>query len=376
VRNSTDSAAPALGEVRKVLMTADTLGGVWTYALELSRALTARGVEVTLATQGAPLSPDQWTEARAISGLTIEQSTWKLEWMDEPWDEVKAAGEWLLELESRYCPDVVHLNSYSHAALPWTRPVLVSAHSCLLSWWEAVHEGEELPERSMRYRFEVGRGLRAAGRVVAPSQDLLSALVRHYGPLERAAVIPHGRRAEDFLPSQVREPFILSSGRLWDEAKNVAALETVAPTLNWPVLVAGETQHPMGGGVRMRHVRLLGRLPLKELSEWMSRASIYALPARYEPFGLSALEAALAGCALVLGDIPSLREVWEDAAVFVTPDDPDMLSRALRRLATEPVLRARMATLARTRALQFAPELQAESYLTAYTELVHSRRAA
>ncbi len=376
MRNSTDSAAPALGEVRKVLMTADTLGGVWTYALELSRALAARGVEVTLATQGAPLSPNQWAEARAISGLTIEQSTWKLEWMDEPWDDVKAAGEWLLELEARHRPDVVHLNSYSHGALPWTRPVLVSAHSCLLSWWEAVHEGEELPERATRYRFEVMRGLRAVGRVVAPSQDLMSALVRHYGALERAAVIPHGRRAEDFLPSQVREPFILSSGRLWDEAKNVAALETVAPSLNWPVMVAGETQHPMGGGVRMRHVRLLGRLSLKELAECMSRASIYALPARYEPFGLSALEAALAGCALVLGDIPSLREVWEDAAVFVTPDDPDMLSRALRRLATEPVLRARMATLARTRALQFTPELQAESYLTAYTELVRSRRAA
>ncbi len=32
------------------------------------------------------------------------------------------------------------------------------------------------------------------------------------------------------------------------------------------------------------------------------------LPARYEPFGLSVLEAALSGCALVLGDIPSLRE--------------------------------------------------------------------
>ena len=356
-------------------MTADTLGGVWTYALELSRALAAHGVEVTLATQGAPLTPDQWTEARAVSGLTIEQSTWKLEWMDEPWDEVKAAGEWLLELEARYCPDVVHLNSYSHGALPWTRPVLVSAHSCLLSWWEAVH-GEELPERSTRYRWEVTRGLRAAGRVVAPSLDLLGALERNYGPLQRASVIPHGRRAEDFLPSQVREPFILSSGRLWDEAKNVAALETVAPGLNWPVLVAGETQHPLGGGVRMRHVRLLGRLSLKELAECMSRASIYALPARYEPFGLSALEAALAGCALVLGDIPSLREVWEDAAVFVTPDDSDMLSRALRRLATEPVLRARMATLARTRALQFSPESQAESYLAAYIELVRSRRAA
>jgi hypothetical protein len=60
----------------------------------------------------------------------------------------------------------------------------------------------------------------------------------------------------------------------------------------------------------MRRVRCLGPLEASELAGWMHRAAIYALPARYEPFGLSALEAAQAGCALVLGDLSSLREVW------------------------------------------------------------------
>ncbi|MEB3829625.1 glycosyltransferase [Phormidium sp. CCY1219] len=58
----------------------------------------------------------------------------------------------------------------------------------------------------------------------------------------------------------------------------------------------------------------------EELSHWYARAAIYAFPARYEPFGLSVLEAALSGCALVLGDIPRLREMWGDAAVFANPD--------------------------------------------------------
>jgi glycogen synthase len=66
-------------------------------------------------------------------------------------------------------------------------------------------------------------------------------------------------------------------------------------------------------------------------ADWYARASIYALPARYEPFGLSALEAALSGCALILGDIPSLREVWLEAAPYVSPDDesaPKSFARA------------------------------------------------
>ena len=358
-----------------MLMTADTLGGVWTYALELSRALAPRGVSVTLATMGAPLTEAQWAEARRIPGLTVEQSTWKPEWMDDPWEDVAAAGEWLLELESRVRPDVVHLNGYCHGTLPWKAPTLMVAHSCDLSWWEAV-KGEQAPERYTRYRWEISRGLRAARHVVAPSAAMLEALEKHHGPRLSAGVIFNARRPEDFPPGPVREPFILTSGQLWDEAQNVSALESVAPRLDWPVLVAGDTQHPSGGEVRSRYVRMLGKLSPSELSGHMGRASIYALPARYEPFGLSALEAALAGCALVLGDIPSLREVWEDAAVFVPPDDTDMLMRALRRLVTEPVLCNRMSTLARTRALQFSPERMADAYLAAYADLDRASREA
>ena len=358
-----------------MLMTADTVGEVWTSALELSRALAPRGVAVTLATMGAPLTEAQWAEARRVPGLSVEQSTWKLEWMDEPWEDVAAAGEWLLELESRVRPDVVHLNGYCHGALPWKAPTLMVAHACVLSWWEAV-KGEPAPEHHTRYRWEVTRGLRAAGLVVAPSAAMLEALEQHYGPQRSARVIFNARRAEDFSPGPVREPFILATGPLWDEARNLAALESVAPRLDWPVLVAGDTQHPAGGEVRSRYVRMLGKLSPGELAGHMGRASIYALPARYEPFGLSALEAALAGCALVLGDIPSLREVWEDAAVFVPPDDTDMLMRALRRLVTEPVLCNRMSTLARTRALEFSPDRMADAYLAAYAELGRAPREA
>ncbi len=74
------------------------------------------------------------------------------------------------------------------------------------------------------------------------------------------------------------------------------------------------------------------------MAGWLGRASIFALPARYEPFGLLPLEAALSGCALVLGDIPSLREVWGDAAWFVPPDDRDALTAAIGSLIASPRL--------------------------------------
>ena len=117
-------------------------------------------------------------------------------------------------------------------------------------------------------------------------------------------------------------PFVLSVGRLWDEAKNLTALESIASQLNWPVYVAGEETDPETGKktpLLDASVRRLGKLTPDHVMAFMRRAGIYALPARYEPFGLSVLEAALCGCALVLSDIPSLRENWDGAAVWVAP---------------------------------------------------------
>jgi glycogen synthase len=358
--------------IKRVLMTTDTLGGIWTYTLELASALGQHEIQVALAAMGAHLSASQRAEVREIPALTVLESSFKLEWMADPWQDIGRAGRWLLELEEAIRPDVVHLNSYSYGALPWQTPTLVVGHSCVLSWWEAV-KGEPAPGTWQRYRHEVARGLRGADLVLAPTRAMLSVLEHHYGPFGRSRVVPNGRDPGLFRPG-VKAPFIFAMGRLWDEAKNVAMLDKVAPSLTWPIYVAGEDHHPAGGEVRYRAVRSLGRLEAPAAARWLARAAIYALPARYEPFGLSILEAGLAGCALVLGDIPSLREVWDDVAVFVPPDDAGALAVTLQGLTRDTARRVEFAARARARALQLTPQRMSAGYLAVYRELSSIRQ--
>jgi glycosyltransferase involved in cell wall biosynthesis len=350
----------------RVLLVADAVGGVFTYAVELARALAKRGVEVAVATTGRALSSDQRADLR---GLDVYESAWKLEWMDDPWDDVARTGEWLLALAGRLRPDVVHLDDFAHGALPLGAPKVVVAHSCVLSWFEAVR-GHPAPPAYDRYREVVREGLTGADLTVAPTRAMRAALERLHGRLAPGLVIPNGRDPRRFPPGE-KEPFVLCAARLWDEAKNAAALERIAPDLPWPVFVAGEAAHPVTGSAAAPIAcRPLGRLAPGSLAGWYARASIYALPARYEPFGLSALEAALAGCALVLGDIPSLRETWDGAAVFAAPDDHAALREAIERLAHDADLRARLAGEARRRALRLGPDRMAERYLAAYGALL------
>lgn len=374
------SSSAAGAKPKCLLMTTDTVGGVFTYAVELCRGLGLHGTRVVLATMGAPLSEEQRAELSAMAHVEVHASSYRLEWMDNPWRDVHEAGNWLMDLEAAYKPDLIHLNHYAHGALPWRAPVLMTAHSCVLSWWRAV-KGEDAPPAWATYHDHVTAGLARASMVVAPSRAMLDEILRLYAPSAPAQVIYNGRELKSFR-SGIKKPLIFAAGRLWDEAKNLSALHACSGRLPWPVCLAGPVSPP-GGPEReglprtpRSNVYLLGQLPSCEVASWLSHAAIYALPARYEPFGFSVLEAALSGCALVLGDIPSLREIWGDAAVYVQPNNPESLRGAIVELTRNSLLRARMTHLARQRAQHYTVERMVCSYLKAYRALLGGSSSA
>jgi glycogen(starch) synthase len=365
-KNKVSAEAPKLP--RRLLMTADTVGGVWTYALELASALKEHGIEVALATMGARLSREQRKACNQLPNVDVFESNFKLEWMADPWTDVARAGDWLLRLEQDLRPDLIHLNNFVHGSLPWSSPTIVVGHSCVLSWWKAV-KGEEAPESWTQYRTSVGNGIRAADLVIAPSHAMLEQLRRYYGPFPTGKVIYNARNAA-FFRNLVKQEFILAAGRVWDEAKNIAMVNLVASQVPWKIYVAGEARPPTGPALPHGMVQPLGKLSSQVLSSWLGRAPIFVAPAHYEPFGLSVLEAGLSGCALVVGDIPSLREIWSDAAVFVSPHDPMELKMALDWLISDRLHRKQMAANAQCRAIQFNPKQLAHQYLAAYSEVL------
>ena len=133
--------------MRRVLLSTPTGGTAWTSSLALCRALGARGVAVTLATLGAPLTAAQWHGLLGLAGLRVEQSTWRAEPPDAVWEDMDAAGAWLLELEARDAPDAVHLCGARHGVLPFRRAPLVVGLDCPLAWNEAVRGAPAPPAR-------------------------------------------------------------------------------------------------------------------------------------------------------------------------------------------------------------------------------------
>lgn len=365
----------------RILLTADTVGGVWTYAQELVTGLVRRGIEVTLVTFGEmpDLSQMRWTEG--LRALDFRPTPFRLEWMQDAACDIEASSEFLLNIIRETDPDVLHFNQYCYGSLPVDIPKIVTAHSDVVSWWQAVHgENPPVSDWTHWYRETVSAGLRGAGTVIAPSRWMLSQIEENYGALRDATVIYNGRTPQRFNSHAEKEDRVISIGRLWDEAKQVSLLTESG--LTCAVTIAGSVEPPEQARSNAKlafrkSIELRDKLTCAQVRSLLADASIYAATSRYEPFGLAPLEAALSRCALVANDIPSFRELWGPTALFFPANEAGGLRAAVEKLRRDPLLRRHYSELAYQRARRlFSADAMVDEYLAVYRSLVPERSMA
>ncbi len=332
--------------MRRVLISADAVGGAWTYALDLARGLCARGDEVLLAALGPSPSGAQCGAARD-AGISLLDTGLPLDWIAEDEAELGRAAQGLADTAVTWRAEIVHLSSPALAgAAHFPMTVVGVAHSCLATWWTTLREGPPPPDFAWRIAA-VARGYAACDALIAPTAAFAAATCQSYG----VSPIPvHNGRSRTATVATARDIPVVTAGRLWDEGKGAATLDAAAEMLGVPVLALGPMTGPQGQRVTLDRLCFAGAKPAAAVAETLARARIFVSAARYEPFGLAVLEAAQAGCALVLSDIPTFRELWEGAAVFVTPGDPAVLAKAVTELLRNPIELERLSTAARIRA--------------------------
>ena len=191
------------------------------------------------------------------------------------------------------------------------------------------------------------RALLAAADAVLPNSEAEARqLVRLFG-LDPKAIhfVPNGVRPEFALasasPFRSRHgsgDFVLYVGRV-EPRKNVLGLIEGLRTTGLPLVVIGEPPPGHEGYHRQCRsagrglVRWLGRFEHDDglLASAYAAARVLALPSWFETPGLAALEAALAGCAVVVTPFGCTREYFGDRVVYARPDRPAEIGRAVLR---------------------------------------------
>ena len=355
----------------RLVITTDSVGGIWRYCVDVAGELERRGTRVTIAGFGPSPARGQLREV-AAAGAEVAWLEAPLDWTVEGPEGAERGATALDQLLRERRPDLLHLNAPPLASrLRAPVPRLVAAHSCLATWWRSMRAGA-LPPEWQEHASAMAAGLRAAEVVVAPSAAFAEALVEVYGSLPALRVVPNGSRS---IPSAKKKGrFVFAAGRWWDEAKNLACLDAAAADIAWPLHAAGPLQGPLSAAPPSHHVVCLGPLDHQEVAQWLAMTPIFVSSARYEPFGLAVLEAASAGAALVLSDIPTFRELWDEAALFLDPQRPQAWARAVNSLIEDDTLRERRGQLAQRRAASFTLASQADRLLQAYRLAAEAQR--
>src|SRR5947209_20182642 len=112
-----------------ILITADTVGGVWTYARELVMGLVGRGHRVTLVSFGKLPNEEQVRWMPGLPRFQFRPTNFRLEWMRDAQQDIDASMRFLEEVVHEVEPDLPHLNQYAYGALQTEIPRVVVGHS-------------------------------------------------------------------------------------------------------------------------------------------------------------------------------------------------------------------------------------------------------
>jgi glycosyltransferase involved in cell wall biosynthesis len=248
----------------------------------------------------------------------------------------------------------------------------VSRPAAVTTVLDVQHEAfpEFFSKAELAYRRVVyGWTVRRSQVVITISEHAKEALVTRLGlPPEKVRVVYLAVDHERFNPAPVeREPFLLYPANPWPHKNHRRLFEAFAlvrarhPELRLVLTGAGHEGRPLPDGVEWA-----GRVPLEELVSLYRRAACVVFPSLYEGFGQPPLEALASAAPVACSDIPPLREVCGEAAVFFDPDSPEAIAAGVEEaLARAPELSA----AGPSRAARFTWSENARQHEEIYREL-------
>ncbi|MGH9658771.1 MAG: glycosyltransferase family 4 protein, partial [Bryobacteraceae bacterium] len=216
-----------------------------------------------------------------------------------------------------------------------------------------------------------------SAHVLADSEATRDDVLGYYGlPAEKVTVAPLGVDAEFFGLARDPRPYLLTASTLHPHKNLEALLDAFAAFRRerpeFRLAIAGVRGFHTTALERRRAelgleraVDFTGWIPRADLVKLFAGAHAFVYPSRFEGFGLPVAEALAAGIPTACSRIPPLEAIAGDAAVLFDPDDPAAMAEAIRRVATDEAVRARLAVEGPRRASAFTWERTARITLDA-----------
>ena len=195
------------------------------------------------------------------------------------------------------------------------------------------------------YKIMTPLAARTSRYILTVSQFSKNEILRFYPYLDKDKVcvvypaVDKGMFNVDSGFNDAGEPFALTVSSL-DPRKNfIRLVEAFKGITSCKLYIVGNANRVFGSQGALDddnpNVKVLGRVSDEELVSLYRRAACFIFPSVYEGFGLPPLEAMACGCPVLASDIPVVREVCADAALYFNPIDIDDIRNAIEKFYAE-----------------------------------------
>ncbi|MCK4942217.1 MAG: glycosyltransferase [Candidatus Aminicenantes bacterium] len=363
-------------------------GGQVLYVLHLARALSQLGFQTDIFTRWFDRSKkqiDPLPDCPEVRVIRIPAGGWKFIAKEFIYPVLAELADNLSKwISSRNCQYDIFHGHYVDAGIvalevarAFSKPCFFTAHS--LGAWKRQRVGGNEREKEAVFNFtrRIGEERRIFGQVTAQTitskeeGDKIKQLYDFDSP--RTEFIPPGVDIDKFSPLaadqretktrlDLPEPYVFVVSRISKAKGHDLLLQAFSRVLrHFPdlhLVIAGGTADPdeeetevvasMKAFIKTnrmeKNVHLVGGIPHDELPPCFRQARLFILPARYEPFGMTALEAMACGVPAVISKYSGIREnlVHEEDCLVVDPLEPVAYADSIIRLIRDENLVRRL----------------------------------
>ncbi len=201
----------------------------------------------------------------------------------------------------------------------------------------------------LRQKWAIKRTIKLSDKLISVSETTKRDLVGLFDvESEKITVATLGVKKRDYVQKLEPLEYFLTLGRV-ESKKNILFLleafeQFALSNLDMKLVLAGKMGEGSqlildkinSSGVKDRII-VLGYVPSEGIDNLIMRSRALLFPSKYEGFGLPALEAMSLGTLVIASDIPALREVCGDCALFASPDNTDEWLKAMNSILDDSV---------------------------------------
>ena len=272
--------------------------------------------------------------------------------------------------------DLLHVPHFN-APIFYRSPFIITIHDLIHHQFSESSATTKNPLifklKRLGYRFVINYAVKNSKKILVPSNFVKNELIKTFGVNPQKITVTYEAAEEEYFKSQDKDkpgleklqtgfggkprgqPFIIYVGNAYPhknlekllEAFKILTMNYELRTMNLILVCPRDIfwkrlQENIKEQGLENQVSLTGYIPARELSIIFRKAKAYVFPSLSEGFGIPGLNAMAAGLSVVCSNIPTLKEVYKNAALYFNPSNPKDIASKINQVVSDSKIRSRL----------------------------------